>query len=58
MFISPSLHDPPSHAVPVAAGQTEAHIQEALILAIGDIDGIIETIKKSPDSATAKEPAE
>ncbi|HNO76428.1 MAG TPA: DNA gyrase subunit A [Phycisphaerae bacterium] len=33
----------------------KAHIQEALILAIGDIDGIIETIKKSPDSATAKE---
>lgn len=32
----------------------KAHIQEALILAIGDIDGIIETIKKSPDSATAK----
>ncbi|GJM23755.1 MAG: DNA topoisomerase (ATP-hydrolyzing) [Phycisphaerae bacterium] len=33
----------------------KAHIHEALILAIGDIDGIIETIKKSPDSATAKE---
>ncbi len=33
----------------------KAHIQEALILAIGDIDGIIETIKKSPDSATAKQ---
>src|SRR5690606_7045610 len=33
----------------------KAHVQEALILAIGDIDGIIETIKKSPDAATAKE---
>jgi DNA gyrase subunit A len=33
----------------------KAHILEALILAIGDIDGIIETIKTSPDSPTAKE---
>ncbi|NOX57938.1 MAG: DNA gyrase subunit A [Planctomycetes bacterium] len=33
----------------------KAHILEALILAIGDIDGIIETIKKSPNAATAKE---
>jgi len=33
----------------------KAHILEALILAIGDIDGIIETIKKSPDAPTAKE---
>ncbi|HRX86782.1 MAG TPA: DNA gyrase C-terminal beta-propeller domain-containing protein, partial [Phycisphaerae bacterium] len=33
----------------------KAHIQEALILAIGDIDGIIETIKTSPDAATAKD---
>ncbi len=33
----------------------KAHILEALILAIGDIDGIIETIKASPDAATAKE---
>jgi DNA gyrase subunit A len=32
----------------------KAHVQEALILAIGDIDGIIETIKRSPDAATAK----
>lgn len=33
----------------------KAHILEALILAIGDIDGIIETIKKSPNAAVAKE---
>ncbi len=32
-----------------------AHLLEALILAIGDIDGIIETIKSSPDAPTAKE---
>lgn len=32
-----------------------AHILEGLILAIGDIDGIIELIKKSPDPPTAKE---
>jgi DNA gyrase subunit A len=31
-----------------------AHILEALILAIGDIDDIIEIIKKSPDPAAAK----
>jgi DNA gyrase subunit A len=33
----------------------KAHVLEALILAIGDIDGIIETIKRSPDAATAKQ---
>jgi len=33
----------------------KAHIQEALILAIGDIDGIIETIKSSPDANTARD---
>jgi DNA gyrase subunit A len=33
----------------------KAHILEALILAVGDIDGIIETIKTSPDAPTAKE---
>ncbi len=33
----------------------KAHIQEALILAIGDIDRIIETIKASPDAPTAKQ---
>ncbi len=32
-----------------------AHILEGLILAIGDIDAIIELIKKSPDPATARE---
>jgi DNA gyrase subunit A len=32
-----------------------AHILEALILAIGEIDDIIEIIKKSPDPAAAKE---
>ncbi len=32
-----------------------AHILEGLILAIGDIDEIIELIKKSPDPAVAKE---
>ena len=32
-----------------------AHILEGLILAVGDIDEIIELIKKSPDPATAKE---
>ena len=33
----------------------KAHILEGLILAIGDIDGIIQLIKESPDPATAKE---
>jgi len=33
----------------------KAHLLEALILAIGDIDEIIETIKKSPDAPTAKQ---
>jgi len=32
-----------------------AHILEGLILAVGDIDEIIELIKKSPDPAVAKE---
>jgi DNA gyrase subunit A len=32
-----------------------AHIVEGLILAVGDIDEIIELIKKSPDPATARE---
>ncbi len=32
-----------------------AHLLEGLILAVGDIDEIIELIKKSPDPATAKE---
>lgn len=32
-----------------------AHILEGLILAVGDIDEIIELIKKSPDPAAAKE---
>ncbi len=32
-----------------------AHILEGLILAVGDIDAIIELIKASPDPATAKE---
>ena len=32
-----------------------AHILEALILAVGDIDAIISIIKKSPDVPTAKE---
>ena len=32
-----------------------AHILEGLILAVADIDGIIEVIKKSPDVPTAKE---
>ena len=31
-----------------------AHLREGLILAIGDIDAIIELIRKSPDPATAK----
>ncbi|MHC5111824.1 MAG: DNA gyrase subunit A [Planctomycetota bacterium] len=31
-----------------------AHVLEGLILAVGDIDEIIEVIKKSPDPATAK----
>ncbi|MFQ5415249.1 MAG: DNA gyrase subunit A, partial [Phycisphaerae bacterium] len=31
-----------------------AHILEGLILAVGDIDDVIELIKKSPDPATAK----
>ncbi len=33
----------------------KAHLLEALILAVGDIDEIIETIKSSPDAQTAKE---
>ena len=33
----------------------KAHIQEALILAVGDIDGIIETIKSSEDAAVARQ---
>lgn len=32
-----------------------AHVLEGLILAVGDIDAIIELIKKSPDPATARE---
>jgi DNA gyrase subunit A len=32
-----------------------AHILEGLILAVADIDGIIEVIKKSPDPPTAKQ---
>ena len=32
-----------------------AHVLEGLILAVGDIDAIIELIKKSPDPASAKE---
>ncbi len=32
-----------------------AHILEGLLLAVGDIDAIIELIKKSPDPAAAKE---
>src|SRR5690606_9830972 len=32
-----------------------AHIVEGLILAVGDIDAIIELIKKSPDPATARQ---
>lgn len=32
----------------------KAHLLEGLILAVGDIDAIIELIKKSPDPATAK----
>jgi DNA gyrase subunit A len=34
--------------------RNRAHILEGLILAVGDIDEIIELIKKSPDTATAK----
>ena len=34
--------------------RNRAHILEGLILAVGDIDEIIELIKKSPDAATAK----
>jgi DNA gyrase subunit A len=34
--------------------QNKAHILEGLILAVSDIDEIIELIKKSPDSPTAK----
>ena len=34
--------------------QNRAHILEGLILAVSDIDEIIELIKKSPDSPTAK----
>jgi len=34
--------------------QNRAHILEGLIMAVGDIDEIIETIKKSPDAPTAK----
>jgi DNA gyrase subunit A len=35
--------------------QNKAHILEGLILAVSDIDEIIELIKKSPDAPTAKE---
>jgi DNA gyrase subunit A len=35
--------------------QNRAHILEGLILAVSDIDEIIELIKKSPDTPTAKE---
>jgi DNA gyrase subunit A len=35
--------------------QNKAHILEGLILAVSDIDEIIELIKKSPDTPTAKE---
>ena len=34
--------------------QTRAHILEGLIMAVSDIDEIIELIKKSPDAPTAK----
>ncbi len=35
--------------------RTRAHLREGLILAVGDIDEIIELIKASPDPAAAKE---
>ncbi|MBN1393390.1 MAG: DNA gyrase subunit A [Sedimentisphaerales bacterium] len=35
--------------------QNKAHILEGLLLAVSDIDEIIELIKKSPDTPTAKE---
>ena len=35
--------------------QNRAHILEGLILAVSDIDEIIELIKKSPDAPTAKQ---
>jgi len=34
--------------------RNRAHILEGLILAVSDIDEIIELIKKSPDAPTAK----
>jgi len=39
----------------LARAQNRAHIIEGLILAVSDIDEIIDLIKKSPDAPTAKE---
>jgi DNA gyrase subunit A len=49
------LWSPAADAVPAEKYRQRAHILEGLILAVSDIDEIINLIKSSPDAPTAKE---